>query len=98
MVQQLASQLEQAKLQVNKDTPVFTTIKPVTVPYEKTAPKRSQIVISFLFLGFVLSSGYVLVKEYVIEFIKSIKYLNKLLRIIIILISLSLILVYLQKD
>jgi LPS O-antigen subunit length determinant protein (WzzB/FepE family) len=69
----LASQVEQAKLQVNKDTPVFTTIKPVTIPYEKSAPKRALIVITFLFLGFVLSTGYVLVKTPAIEIIKSIK-------------------------
>ena len=73
VVQQLASQVEQAKLQVNKDTPVFTTIKPVTVPFERSAPKRSQTVITFLFLGFVLSTGYVLVKNPAIEIIKSIK-------------------------
>jgi len=73
VVQQLASQLEQAKLQVNKDTPVFTTIKPVTVPFEKSAPKRSLIVIIFIFMGLIISSGYVLAKEPVIEIIKSIK-------------------------
>ena len=73
VVQQLASQVEQAKLQVNKDTPVFTTIKPVTVPYIKSAPSRSLIVMIFLFLGFVLSSGYVLMKEPAIEILKSIK-------------------------
>jgi len=73
IVQQLASQVEQAKLQVNKDTPVFTTIKPVTIPYERSAPKRSLIVITFLFLGLVLSCGYVLVKEPAMEIIKSIK-------------------------
>ena len=49
IVQQLASQVEQAKLQVNKDTPVFTTIKPVTIPFERSAPKRSLIVIIFCF-------------------------------------------------
>ena len=73
VVQQLASQVEQAKLQVNKDTPVFTTIKPVTVPFKKSAPSRSLIVIVFLFLGSVLSTGYVLVKEPAIEILKSIK-------------------------
>jgi LPS O-antigen subunit length determinant protein (WzzB/FepE family) len=73
VVQQLASQVEQAKLQVNKDTPVFTTIKPVTVPFEKSAPKRSAIVIIFIFLGFVLSIGYVIVRKPAIEIIKSIK-------------------------
>jgi uncharacterized protein involved in exopolysaccharide biosynthesis len=73
IVQQLASQVEQAKLQVNKDTPVFTTIKPVTIPFERSAPKRSIIVITFLFLGFVLSCGYVLVKEPASDILKSIK-------------------------
>jgi LPS O-antigen subunit length determinant protein (WzzB/FepE family) len=73
IVQQLASQVEQAKLQVNKDTPVFTTIKPVTIPFERSAPKRSMIVIIFGFLGLVLSFGYVLVKEPAMEIIKSIK-------------------------
>jgi len=73
IVQQLASQVEQAKLQVNKDTPVFTTIKPVTIPFERSAPKRSLVVITFLFLGFVLSCGYVLVKEPAMEIIKYIK-------------------------
>jgi uncharacterized protein involved in exopolysaccharide biosynthesis len=73
VVQQLATQVEQAKLQVNKDTPVFTTIKPVTVPFKKSAPKRSVIVVIFIFLGLIISSGYVLIKEPVIEIIKSIK-------------------------
>ena len=73
IVQQLASQVEQAKLQVNKDTPVFTTIKPVTIPFERSAPKRSLIVIVFVFLGLVLSAAYVLVKEPISDIIKSIK-------------------------
>ncbi|MDA9101474.1 Wzz/FepE/Etk N-terminal domain-containing protein [bacterium] len=73
IVQQLASQVEQAKLQVNKDTPVFTTIQPVTIPFERSAPKRSLIVIVFGFLGIVVSVGYVLVKKPLNEIIKSIK-------------------------
>ena len=73
IVQQLASQVEQAKLQVNKDTPVFTTIQPVTIPYERSAPKRSLIVIAYAFFGLVLSSGYVLVKQPAKEILKSIR-------------------------
>ena len=73
IVQQLASQVEQAKLQVNKDTPVFTTIQPVTIPFERSAPKRSLIVIVFGFLGIVVSVGYVIVKEPLNEILKSIK-------------------------
>lgn len=73
IVQQLASQFEQAKLQVNKDTPVFTTIKPVTIPYSKSAPKRSSIVLGFFFLGFVLSCTYILVKKPLNKILNSIK-------------------------
>jgi len=73
VVQQLASQVEQAKLQVNKDTPVFTTIKPVTIPFERSAPKRSLIVIVFCFLGLVLSIGYILVKEPAKQILNTIK-------------------------
>jgi len=73
IVQQLASQVEQAKLQVNKDTPVFTTIQPVTIPYGRSAPKRSLIVIVFVFLGLVLSSGFVLFKEPAKEILRSIR-------------------------
>jgi LPS O-antigen subunit length determinant protein (WzzB/FepE family) len=55
--------LEQAKLQVAKDTPIFSTIKPVTIPTEKSAPKRSLILVIWAFFGFVVSVGVVLVKE-----------------------------------
>ena len=63
VVQELASQLEQAKIQVNRDTPIFTVIEPVVVPTERSAPKRVLIVLIWLFLGLVLSAGYVLAKE-----------------------------------
>ena len=73
VVEQLATQLEQAKLQVNKDTPVFTVIEPVTIPFERSAPKRSLIVIIWTFLGAVLSTGFVLIREPASEIFQSIK-------------------------
>lgn len=73
VVEQLASQVEQAKLQVNKDTPVFTIIEPVTVPFERSAPKRSLIVVIWTFLGVVLATGYILVKNPAKEIFASIK-------------------------
>ena len=73
VVQQLATQVEQAKLQVNKDTPVFTTINPVSIPFNKSAPERGLIVLFFLILGFVSSCFYVLFKEHAIEILKSFK-------------------------
>ena len=31
----VVTQLEQVKLQVTKDTPVFSNVRPVVIPYEK---------------------------------------------------------------
>lgn len=73
IVQQLASQVEQAKLQVNKNTPVFTIIQPANAPFLRSSPKRTRIVLSFLFIGFVTSCGYILVKEPLNEIYRSIK-------------------------
>lgn len=61
---ELAKQLEQAKLQVSKDTPIFSIIQPVTIPIEKSAPKRPLIVIVFLFLGLIIAFGYIFGKEF----------------------------------
>jgi len=66
----LAKQLETQRLQVKKDTPLFTVLQPVSIPLEKSAPKRALILSVYLFLGFVLSLGYVLVKKYLISFKK----------------------------
>tara|TARA_B100000900_G_scaffold168473_1_gene143128 strand:+ start:236 stop:1312 length:1077 start_codon:yes stop_codon:yes gene_type:complete len=71
--QELAKQVEQSKLQVSKDTPIFSVINPVTVPNQRSAPKRTIMVIFYLFTGLVLSSFYILIKEPVLEVIKQIK-------------------------
>ena len=71
--QNVVTQLEQVKLQVAKDTPVFSFLKPVVVPTEKSAPKRSLIVIIWLFLGVAVSIGYLLAKQPVLDMIKQIK-------------------------
>jgi uncharacterized protein involved in exopolysaccharide biosynthesis len=70
--QELAKQLEQAKLQVAKDTPIFSTIKPVTIPTGPSAPKSSLILVIWAFIGFVVSVGVVLVKEPVLNIWKEI--------------------------
>ena len=63
VVQELASQVEQAEIQVNKDTPIFTVIEEIIVPSGPSKPKRSQIVLTWLFLGLIISSGYLLLKQ-----------------------------------
>ena len=70
---ELAKQLETQQLKVKEDTPIFTILQPVFVPLEKTGPKRSLILIIYTFLGFVLSIGYLLVKEPIQNIIKEIR-------------------------
>lgn len=57
---ELAKQLEQAKIQVKEITPVFTIVDPVTVPIERSKPKRALICILFTFLGGFAGIGLVL--------------------------------------
>ena len=71
--QELAGQVEQAKIQVNKDTPIFTIIEPVSVPLERSKPKRSMMVIIWTFLGGLFSVGWVLVKSPVQQIIKELR-------------------------
>lgn len=61
---ELAKQLEQAKLQVSKDTPIFSVIQPVTIPTEKSAPKRPLILVIFTILGLILALAYIFGSEF----------------------------------
>ena len=60
---EMAKQLEQAKMQVKRDTPVLTIIQPVTVP-RQPSNSRAKTLIVWAFLGGVLSCGIVLGKSY----------------------------------
>jgi len=62
--QELAKQLEQAKIQVKRETPVFTIVEPVTVPSEKSKPKKAMIVFIGLFLGVLAGTVIIFGKEY----------------------------------
>ena len=61
--QEMAKQLEQAKMQVKRDTPTLTVIQPVTVP-RQPSNSRAKTLIIWTFLGFVLGCGIVLAKGY----------------------------------
>ena len=69
----LASEYNNNKIKLNKDTPIFSVIDEVSVPSERSAPKRSLIVIIWVFLGFVLAVGYMLVKKPVIDLLSELK-------------------------
>jgi len=73
VVTELSKQVEQAKLQVTKDTPVFSTIKEVIIPNKRTSPKRTQLVLIFASIGFILSCIYVISAETLKKTINSIK-------------------------
>lgn len=70
---ELARQLEQAKLAVKESTPLFTVIEPVIVPHQRIAPRRSMILITSIFIGFVISVGWVLARPFFHDIIDSIK-------------------------
>jgi uncharacterized protein involved in exopolysaccharide biosynthesis len=61
---ELAKQLEQAKIQVKEETPVFSIIEPAMVPQEKSKPKKPMIVFIWLFLGGIVGTGMVFGKVY----------------------------------
>ena len=63
VVEEISKQVEQAKLQLKKDTPVFSTIQEAVIPIKKSSPKRAQLVIIFGFLGLIASSIIVLIRE-----------------------------------
>jgi LPS O-antigen subunit length determinant protein (WzzB/FepE family) len=64
---ELAKQLEQAKLQVAKDTPVFSVIQQVTLPIQKSSPNRPMIVLAYLGIGIIISLGFFLGKEILVN-------------------------------
>ena len=63
VVEEISKQVEQAKLQLKKDTPVFSTIQEAVIPIKRSSPKRTQLVIIFGFLGFILSCLSILISE-----------------------------------
>ncbi len=62
---QLVSQLEQAKIQLKKDSPLFTVVEPVYIP-DEVSTDNSKIIsytLKGLFIGFLISA-YFLFKAY----------------------------------
>jgi uncharacterized protein involved in exopolysaccharide biosynthesis len=52
---ELSKQLEQAKIKVQEETPIFKTLEPPTVPLRKSGPKRTFIMLGFAVAGAFLS-------------------------------------------
>jgi hypothetical protein len=67
---EMARQKEQARIEVKEDTPIFTVVEPVTVPVERSAPRRGRIMIISLFLGLLAGAGLALVLPWIAETFK----------------------------
>ncbi|MBU2916049.1 Wzz/FepE/Etk N-terminal domain-containing protein [Reichenbachiella agariperforans] len=59
----LASQVEQMKIKLKKETPVFTVLEPVRVPEDKSKPKRAVVLVIFCLFGGFFASVIVLVRD-----------------------------------
>jgi uncharacterized protein involved in exopolysaccharide biosynthesis len=57
---QTAQQLQAAKARVMEITPVYTVVQPATVPLRASKPKKSMLLIGFVFLAFVGTSAWIL--------------------------------------
>ncbi|MDC0622881.1 Wzz/FepE/Etk N-terminal domain-containing protein [Flavobacteriaceae bacterium] len=69
----LASEFNNNKIKLNKDTPIFSVIDEVSVPNERSEPKRKLIALTYMFLGIVLSTIYLLAKKPLTGIIKNLK-------------------------
>lgn len=68
---ELAKQLEQAKIQVKETTPILTVIDPVTIPLERSKPKRGLICVLFTFLGVFAGIGTVLTLPFIAQLLEN---------------------------
>jgi len=70
---ELAKQREQARIAVKENQTILTLVNPAVVPHEKSAPRRSIILVGFLFLGIATAFGWVQGKPYVQKIFKEIE-------------------------
>ena len=69
---ELAINKEKTAIEVKKNTPIFTIIKPVVIPNKKSDPNRSLIIIIFSFMGLIITCIYTLLKSTLVEIWKEI--------------------------
>jgi len=61
--QQVVSQLQQAEMQVQAETPAFTTLQSATVPVKKAGPARAKWCLVLFFIVFLATTTWILHKE-----------------------------------
>ena len=70
---ELAINKEKKAIDVRRNTPIFTVIKPVVIPNDRFEPNRSIIVLIYSFLGIIISSFWVLIKNPLYDIISNIR-------------------------
>lgn len=63
---ELSKQLEQTKLKLKQDTPVFTTLQPIVVPFNKDGPKGTFVLIISAIIGVFLAVLMIVTEEYIL--------------------------------
>lgn len=64
----LSSNLEQTRLRVQEETPVYTVIEPASRPTRNAEPNKPMVLIAFTFLAGIISVGYLIFRDKLIEF------------------------------
>lgn len=67
---ELAITKEKTAIDVRKNTPIFTIIDPVIVPYSNSRPNKILIIFIGFFLGIIVSLSWILSKSFIQNLIK----------------------------
>ncbi len=64
---QMAQQLETAKIKVQEQTPCVTIIEPASVPVKKSNASKLVILVGFIFLGLCVAVGKILLPDFFVK-------------------------------
>jgi len=76
--EELARQLEQAKIAVKENTPAFSVVEPAKVPLIKSAPRKSIILIVSLIFGVLIGVGIIIGRLLWHDLTRKIESINKI--------------------
>lgn len=63
----MAQRLEEARINLQEETPVINILEPAAVPDIRSAPRRTLIVVAFTFVGFILGFSIVIFSPFWIQ-------------------------------
>lgn len=64
VLDEISKKLENAKIKVKEETPIFSVIEPVSIPTRKYKPKLSSLLIIWTFIGLSFSFGRIFIRIY----------------------------------